>query len=57
MKIHAPEVTTRNGTIRIEARVETDARPPKIPETIWYEFPEKFAPMIYSSSRWASGKT
>ncbi len=47
MRIHAPEITRTNGNVRVSARIETEARLPHLPETLWYKFPEEFEGMIF----------
>ena len=48
MRIGAPEVDVQNGLVKVSAVVETDTQLSYWPETLWFEFPEAYAPWIHS---------
>ncbi len=45
MIIHAPETTIANGEITLSAHVETRPNSLNLPETLWFAFPEEYAPI------------
>lgn len=46
MILHPPETHTANGEITLSARVETRPNSLNLPETLWFTFPEEYAPHL-----------
>ena len=46
MLIHEPETTITNGEIILSARVEFSKPVSKIPEKLWFSFPEAYQPYV-----------
>jgi hypothetical protein len=46
MIIHPPEMITKEGEIKISARIETRKPIPNFPDTLWFSFPETYQPYI-----------
>lgn len=42
MRIHTPKICLREGIARLSARVEMQAPPEGLPDTLWFEFPESY---------------
>jgi len=42
MIIHKPEITEEPGKVCVSAYVELNKRIPKVPEKLWFKFPEKY---------------
>lgn len=50
MIIHQPEISNKNGEVKISARIETRQPIENFPEHLWYSFPEKWAPYLTGRS-------
>lgn len=46
MRIHAPDITTENGSITLSARISVESSAKRFPETLWFSLPERYEPMI-----------
>jgi hypothetical protein len=47
MRIHRPQITLANNLARIEARIETDRTADWLPESLWYEVPDRYANFLH----------
>jgi hypothetical protein len=50
MIIHQPEITIKNGQIKVAARIETVHQRGELPETLWFAFPESYADYVTDRS-------
>lgn len=46
MRIHAPDITTENGSITLSARISVESSAKRFPDTLWFSLPERYEPMI-----------
>ena len=46
MRIHAPDITTENGSVTLSARISVESSAKQFPETLWFSLPERYEPMI-----------